>query len=127
MDNLSSAQRKRSMQRNTSSNTSPERIMIKLLRASRLKFRAQWKNLPGIPDFVLLEKHVAIFVHGCFWHSHACKPLRLPHTNREYWAQKLKKNVTRHRKIRRLVNQAGWRPLTVWECELKTLSTKRLL
>lgn len=127
MDNLTPAQRRRSMQRNTSSGTSPERTMRSLLRRNRLRFRSQWKKLPGVPDFVIPDNQIAIFVHGCFWHSHNCRPLRIPNTNKEYWVRKLARNVVRHRKIKQLLKQAGWIPVTVWECQLKRLTPKGFL
>lgn len=127
LDNLSPAQRKRSMQRNTSSGTSPEKKMRTLLRASRLRFRSQYKQLPGTPDFVLPEKRIAIFVHGCFWHSHHCQRTRPPSTNKAYWTQKLTRNVSRQRKVTRLLKKSGWCPLTIWECQLKVLTARDLL
>lgn len=33
------------------------------------------RNYPvkGHPDFVFLDKRIAIFVDGCFWHGHDCR------------------------------------------------------
>lgn len=125
-DNLSPAQRRRSMQNNKATNTGPERTIRRLLRTSGLKYRSQYKQLPGKPDFILPDSGVAMFVHGCFWHAHTCQS-KLPTTNRNYWEGKLSRNVSRHRKVKRLLREAGWRPLTVWECQLMKLTSSSLL
>ena len=48
-----------------------------------------WKrNYPvkGHPDFVFLDKKIAIFVDGCFWHGHDCRNTR-PSDNADYWTK----------------------------------------
>lgn len=127
MDNLNPSQRKRSMRANTSVGTAPERTVRKLLRQAHIRFRSQNRRLPGTPDFVLTENSVALFVHGCFWHSHGCTPVRLPATNRPYWKRKLARNVARDRAAKQLLRKAGWRPVTLWECQLRTLTPNKLL
>lgn len=77
--------------------------------------------MPGVPDVVLPGRKVAVFVHGCFWHMHAdCSNARLPATRREFWLEKLSRNVERDRAARELLAAAGWRVLTVWECATRT-------
>jgi DNA mismatch endonuclease (patch repair protein) len=85
-----------------------------------VKFRGQPAGLPGAPDFALPDSRVAIFVHGCFWHQHSCKRgNRRPATNVAYWTAKLARNVARDRSSRHDLRRLGWRPLIIWECELK--------
>lgn len=55
------------------------------------RYRIHVKHLPGTPDIVLPKYNVVIFVHGCFWHGHAVDG-RLPHSNLEFWASKIKHN-----------------------------------
>ena len=127
VDNLSPSQRTRSMRANTSTGTRPERTVRKLLRQAHIRFRSQHKQLPGTPDFVLTENNVALFVHGCFWHSHGCAPARLPATNKPYWKRKLARNVARDRAVKQTLRKAGWRPVTLWECQLRTLTPAKIL
>ncbi|MES1202610.1 MAG: very short patch repair endonuclease, partial [Pseudomonadota bacterium] len=71
-----------------------------------------------------------IFVHGCFWHGHACKRgARLPKTNADYWRAKIGANRARDDRNLAALKSEGWRPLTIWECELKDEAAlrKRLL
>lgn len=54
--------------------TKPELIVRRLLFVSGYRFRLHRRDLPGSPDIVMPGRRVAIFVHGCFWHSHQdCK------------------------------------------------------
>lgn len=76
--------------------------------------------LPGIPrrraDVALTRARLAVFVDGCFWH--ACpQHATIPTTRKEWWIEKLDRNVERDRDTdRRLVDQ-GWTVLRFWEHE----------
>jgi DNA mismatch endonuclease (patch repair protein) len=61
-----------------------------------------------------------VFINGCFWHSHSCRWGQVvPATNLDFWLQKRAATVARdHRNIGDL-RSAGWKVVTVWECELK--------
>jgi DNA mismatch endonuclease (patch repair protein) len=77
-------------------------------------------TLPGKPDIILQEKRIVIFVNGCFWHQHDCKKGKVkPKTNTEFWNEKLARNMERDQKNIHLLNEAGWRVLVIWECEIK--------
>jgi DNA mismatch endonuclease (patch repair protein) len=61
-----------------------------------------------------------VFVDGCFWHGcpeHGAKEFRGP--NAEMWRQKLEANRARDRRNDAAAEQAGWRVLHVWECEVR--------
>jgi DNA mismatch endonuclease (patch repair protein) len=70
------------------------------------------------PDFIFRQAKLAVFVDGCFWHQ--C-PLhsKVPENNREFWEQKLRRNVERDRETNRALRAAGWRVLRLWEHELQ--------
>jgi len=120
-DHLSKKERSRNMAAIKGHNTLPEVAVRKL--ALSLGYRASRNSddLPGRPDLVFLSKKLAIAVNGCFWHQHnasACKA-RPPKTNRIYWVPKLKRNVQRDARNRRLLRVLGWRTMVVWECQIK--------
>lgn len=103
-----------------SRDTSPERAVRALLRPIAPGYRLHRTDLPGKPDVVYASRKLVIFVHGCFWHGHACaRGARSPRTNAEYWRAKIARN--RDRDIRTLAAYAamGWRTLVVYECELR--------
>lgn len=70
------------------------------------------------PDFIFKQAKLAVFVDGCFWHQ--C-PLhsKVPENNREFWEQKLRRNVERDQQTDRVLKEAGWRVLRLWEHELQ--------
>lgn len=124
-DIVDSKTRSRMMSGIRGKNTKPEILVRKALTAKGYRYRLHRKDLPGAPDIVMPGRHIAIFVHGCFWHKHdGCRFAKMPSTRPEFWAEKLGANVTRdHKAISILVGQE-WRVLQVWECSTK--SEKRL-
>ena len=42
----------------------------------------------------------------------------MPKTRVEFWADKFDRNVERDREKEQALVDAGWRVLTIWECEL---------
>jgi DNA mismatch endonuclease (patch repair protein) len=101
-------------------NTDPEMTLRRALRGIGIRFRVHDRSLPGTPDIVLDDRHVAIFVHGCFWHRHpGCPRATLPKTNVAFWSAKFDDNVRRDARKARVLRAAGWRVCTVWECRLK--------
>jgi DNA mismatch endonuclease (patch repair protein) len=98
--------------------TKPEMVVRRLIHELGYRFRLHRRDLPGHPDLVLPRHRAVIFVHGCFWHRHDCpKGRREPKTNRLYWNAKLRGNADRDAKCLSLLEAAGWRVLTIWECE----------
>ena len=84
------------------------------------RFRLHRRDLPGRPDIVLPKLKIALFVHGCFWHSHPrCSKAREPKSRREYWQGKLAGNVDRDVRVRKALQDLGWRVEIIWQCETK--------
>jgi len=109
------------MRRVGSKDTGPERAVRRLLTSLGLRYRLQRKDLPGAPDIVLPGRKLALFVHGCFWHGHACKRgARAPKTNADYWRAKIARNVVRDAASLTALAELGWRAEVIWECDLKT-------
>lgn len=103
--------------------TDPERIVRSLLHGLGLRFTVRGplnRVLPSRPDIVLPRWRTVILVHGCFWHRHpGCKLTTTPTARADFWREKFAANVARDRKQRRLLRQAGWRVIVVWECETR--------
>lgn len=104
--------------------TEPELYVRRKLFAAGFRFRLHVGGLPGRPDIVLPRYKTAVFVHGCFWHSHACPRGRRPTTNTGFWNAKLESNVRRDERNRAALKAAGWRPIVIWQCELQMASAK---
>lgn len=118
-DKLNKAARSRVMSSIKNKNTKPELNIRKALFANGIRYGLHNRKLPGCPDLVFSKYKAIIFIHGCFWHNHQCKYGRLPETNHEFWAEKLRGNALRDkRNIKRLKNM-GWRVKIIWSCSLK--------
>jgi DNA mismatch endonuclease (patch repair protein) len=108
------------MSANKSKNTKPELIFRKAIWSKGMRgYRIHWKKAPGRPDISFPGKRVAIFVNGCFWHRCPLCKLPIPKSNSSFWNDKFKKNIERDRSKVSLLEQNGWKVLTVWECEIK--------
>ena len=108
------------MSRIRGKDTSIEVKVRKYLFSKGFRFRKNDKRLPGKPDVVLPKYHTVIFVHGCFWHRHfGCKAASTPKIRMEFWLEKFEKNVANDRIHREALKDAGWKVITLWECDIK--------
>jgi DNA mismatch endonuclease (patch repair protein) len=115
-----SSQRSRNMAAIRSRNTKPECIVRSALHRMGYRFRLHVRSLAGCPDIVMPKHQAVVFVHGCFWHGHGCRVgRRTPKTNRTYWLAKRERNRSRHETARKRLRRAGWRVLTIWECQTR--------
>lgn len=102
-----------------SKNTTPEMNVRRAAHALGLRFRLHGDDFPGKPDLVFRRWRTALFVNGCFWHSHHCKRARVPKSNVDYWTKKLLRNAARDKETARLLKKTGWRCAVIWECQTK--------
>lgn len=115
----SSAARRRNMQSNKGRDTKPERALRSAVHALGLRYHVSERPIPAIrrtADLVFTRARIAVFLDGCFWH--VCpEHFTVSQTNAEYWADKAAKNRARDRQTDRLLQEAGWAVLRVWEHE----------
>jgi DNA mismatch endonuclease (patch repair protein) len=108
------------MRRIRRENTTPELAVRRVVTALGVRYRTCVRDLPGSPDLANKRAGWALFVHGCFWHAHSfCRAATLPKTNRPFWIGKLAANRARDAAKCRLLRRAGFRVVTVWQCELR--------
>lgn len=120
-DETSKAVRSRTMRAVKSKDTGPEMIVRRFLHAAGLRYCLHDARLPGTPDLVFPSRHVALFVHGCFWHQHTnCPAAARPKSNSDYWSRKLDSNIARDIRQRSVLEAEGWLVLIVWECETRS-------
>ena len=101
-------------------NTKPEIIVRKFLHSRGFRFRLHKKELPGKPDIVLLKYKTVIFIHGCYWHGHKnCEYFVIPKTRTKWWMNKIEGNKANDKKNNIKLRKAGWRIITLWECQLR--------
>lgn len=121
MDSLTKAMRSKNMSRIRSKDTLPERIVRNILTNLGKRYRLHVKDLAGKPDIAIKKIRVAIFINGCFWHSHKnCKRSSVPKSNRKYWLPKLKRNVQKQVIDIKSLKREDWDVLVIWECETRS-------
>lgn len=111
-----------------SSATQPELIVRQAVRSLGIGYRVNRRDLPGSPDLAFIGRRKAIFVHGCFWHQHGCALTgKTPRKRVDYWAPKLRRNVERDIEAAKRLEALGYRVLTIWECEVRSLDLRARL
>ena len=97
-------------------NKSTELRLIALFREQGIKGWHRNYPVKGHPDFVFLDKKVAVFVDGCLWHGHSCR--NWPKSNVEFWKNKIEGNMRHDQQVKESFENRGWKVLRIWECEL---------
>lgn len=124
VDIVDATTRSRMMSGIRGKNTKPELIVRSALHRVGLRFRLHAK-LPGKPDLVFPKYRTVLFVHGCFWHRHEnCRYATTPASNVDFWKEKFAANVRNDAKVKRQLEELGWRVLIVWECQLDVENLK---
>lgn len=119
-DNHTPEGRSYNMSRIRSDNTKPEEIVRKCLFSCGLQYRKNDKRYLGKPYALFQKYKTAVFVNGCFWHSHeGCPGFVMPKSRLEYWKPKLERNRQRDLESIKTLEMSGWHVIVVWECELK--------
>jgi DNA mismatch endonuclease, patch repair protein len=116
------------MSRQRSRDTSAEMSLRRELHRVGLRYRVHRRPLPNVrreADVVFGPAKVAVFVDGCFWHGcpeHATWPKR----NSDFWRTKIEKNRNRDIETDRLLAEADWLSLRVWEHEDAVAAATRI-
>ncbi len=119
-DKVSKERRSEIMSSVRGKDTKPELIVRHFLFSEGFRYRLHDKKLPGKPDLKLPKYKTVVFINGCFWHGHTnCKIYVMPKTNKEFWQEKIDKNIARDEKNIAELNNLGWNVIVLWECELK--------
>ena len=105
------------MKRTRCRDTAPELAFRSAIRLKRLRYRINYKLLPGLcrrADLAFVSARVAVFVDGCFWHG--CPTHGTwPKANAEFWRSKIETNQKRDQDTNRRLLEAGWLVFRVWE------------
>jgi DNA mismatch endonuclease, patch repair protein len=113
------ATRRRMMAGIRARDTRPEKLIRRLLHSQGFRFRLNAETLPGKPDILLPRYHAAVFVHGCFWHGHACRLFKWPATRTEFWRAKIESNRKNDKKVCKALLALGWRVAIIRECAIR--------
>jgi DNA mismatch endonuclease (patch repair protein) len=112
----------RSKRSNRNLNTLHEQQLRHEIWKLGLRYQKNVKNLPGKPDIVFIRAKVAVFCDGDFWHGRDWPRLSLKlaqGTNSSYWLAKIMSNMDRDDRNNRVLEEAGWCVIRLWETDIK--------
>jgi DNA mismatch endonuclease (patch repair protein) len=93
-----------------------------------LRYRVHQRPVPSVrrtADIVFGPAHVVVMVDGCFWHN--CPDHHRPsRRNAAFWSAKIESNVRRDRETDRLLTEAGWTVIRIWEHEDPAQSAEQI-
>lgn len=108
-----------------SKNTGPEIMLRKALWHKNMRYRVNYKELPGSPDIVFTKYKVVVFCDGDFWHGHNWALRGISSLEEElkgyseYWQKKILRNVERDKQNDKTLQALGWVVVRIWESEIK--------
>lgn len=115
--------------KNTPRRDTPKELALRRELHSRgLRYLVDSAPLPGLrrrADLVFRGARVAVFVDGCFWHG-CPRHGTVPVANRNWWVEKLARNVERDCDTGERLRQAGWHVVRVWEHEATPAAADRV-
>ena len=108
-----------------SKDTEPELLLRRALWKENLRYRVNYKKLPGKPDIVFTKYHVAIFCDGDFWHGHNWAVRGMKSLEEElagysdFWKNKILHNIERDQTINEMLSSSGWTVIRFWESDIR--------
>jgi DNA mismatch endonuclease (patch repair protein) len=109
--------------------TGPEMRLRTALHRMGLRYRVHERPIPSFrrqADIVFRSARVAVFVDGCFWHGCPTHGT-CPKSNAEQWLTKIQGNRRRDRNTDKVLQDAGWKVIRIWEHEELTEAISAVL
>lgn len=97
--------------------TSIEMALRSALWGKGVRFRKNFRALPGTPDIAFTRYRLAVFCDSEFWHGkdwEALRPKLLKGTNPDFWIAKIERNRARDIAVDRELKALGWAVLRFW-------------
>jgi DNA mismatch endonuclease (patch repair protein) len=121
-DILTKEQRRKAMQHVRSKNTSIEVILRKALWNRGIRYRTNYKELPGKPDIVITKYKIAVFCDSEFFHGKNWDELHdqlKRGNNAQYWISKIERNRNRDIQVEKQLSELGWTVMRFWGEDIK--------
>lgn len=122
MDRLTPEQRHKNMSSIKSKDTSIELVLRKALWNKGIRYRKNYKELPGTPDIVLTKYKIAIFCDSEFFHGkdwEVLRPKLETGKNSDFWINKIGRNRERDDEINKKLLFEGWTVIRFWGKDIK--------
>ncbi|MFB9565905.1 very short patch repair endonuclease [Saccharopolyspora hordei] len=108
------------MRGNRGRDTRPELALRSAVHALGLRYRVSVRPIKSIrrtADIVFTKLKIAVFLDGCFWHGCPAHYRPASGSNADFWREKIETNVQRDADTNRLLAEAGWEVVRIWEHE----------
>ena len=109
-----------------SKDTEPELMLRKALWKENLRYRVNYRKLPGKPDIVFTKYHIVVFCDGDYWHGHNWAIRGLGSLEEElagyseFWRSKILRNIERDTEVNRTLKAQGWTVIRIWESDIRS-------
>ena len=85
-----------------------------------IRYRKNYRKIPGSPDIAITKYKIAVFVDGEFWHGENWDERKTKlKSNKDYWIEKIEENIARDKRNDKLLQDMGCMPVHFWEKEVK--------
>ncbi len=121
-DVLTPEQRSKNMKSIRGKDTRIELLLRKALWNKGIRYRKNYKDIPGHPDIVLTKYKIAIFCDGEFFHGkdwEVLKPKLEQSNNSEFWISKISRNRVRDDEVNKQLLFQGWTVIRFWGNDIK--------
>lgn len=78
-------------------------------------------------DSAEIARKINLFAMSLRYCHDNCKYAVMPPSNIDFWKDKLMRNKERDQQIQAELESAGWKVITVWECQLKKAQQEETL
>ena len=106
------------MSRIRGKDTKPEIVLRKALWNEGIRYRKNYKAIPGRPDIAITRYKIAIFVDSEFFHGKDWddekKQKIASGSNGDYWIAKIERNIERDKEKARALEELGYKVLRFW-------------
>ena len=117
-DDMTPEQRRKNMQHIRSKDTSIEIKLRNALWHEGVRYRKNFKGIPGKPDIAITKYRIAVFCDSSFWHGRDFDTKKPVDTNHEYWDKKIRRNMERDQEVNMQLKALGWTVLRFWDVEI---------
>ena len=117
-----SEKRHNTMSKIRGKDTKPEIILRQYLWKMGMRYRKNYKKLPGRPDIAITKFKLAVFCdseffHGKDWDVQRSKVQK--GANSDYWVKKIERNIERDRKKDKELEELGWTVIHFWSKDIE--------
>ena len=119
MDVHTPEQRRKNMKAIKAKDTKAEVVLRKAMWAQGFHYRKNYKKVKGSPDIAFTKYKVAVFCDGEFWHGKDFdKGAINVDTNKDFWNQKIMRNIERDKEVNEALENTGWTVLRFWNNDI---------